>query len=231
MRLFNNCSAIVSSIPTEKFRYFIITCQGTKYVSGHKRVWHKRVWPQTYTFMARHDCDHTIKTCQGTIMSGHKRVWVQTCVGTNVSGYKRVWAQTSGHKRVWAQTCLDTNVWAQSYMFVARHDCDHTIKKCQGPTYMSGHKRVWVQTCVGTNVSGHKREWAKTCGHKRVWAQNVCGHKRGSGLGTNVSGHNRVDSSMFGHKILVSDCYIHVTTNVTHTALSLLPFLYMIIRT
>ena len=120
-----------------------------------------------------------INVCD-TNVSGHKRtrLWpgmivttllkhvrAQSCLDTNVSGYKRVWAQA----------CLDTNVWAQSYMFVARHDCDHTIKTCQGPTYMSGHKRVWVQTCVGTNVSGHKREWAKTCGHKRVWAQTCVG--------------------------------------------------------
>ena len=86
-------------------------CQGTKYVSEHKRV-----WTQTYMFLPRHDCDHTIITCQGTNVSRHKHVWAQSCLGTNVSGHKCVWAQTcvstimSGHKCVWAQSCLGTNV-------------------------------------------------------------------------------------------------------------------------
>ena len=68
------------------------------------------VWTQTYTFLPRHDWDHTIITCQGTNVFGYKHVWAQTSVGTNVSGHKRVWAQTSvgtnvcGHKRVWAQS-------------------------------------------------------------------------------------------------------------------------------
>ena len=35
---------------------------------------HKCVWAQTYTFVLRHDCDHTTITCQGTNVSGHKRV-------------------------------------------------------------------------------------------------------------------------------------------------------------
>ena len=38
MWVFNYCSAIASSIPTGIFRYFIIACQGSKYVSGHKRT-------------------------------------------------------------------------------------------------------------------------------------------------------------------------------------------------
>ena len=92
----NYCSAITSSSPTGIFRNFIITCQGTKYVSGHKLV-----WAQTYTFLAKHYCDHTIITCQGTNVCGHKM-----CLGTNVCGHKRVWAQAcvgtnvSGHERV-----------------------------------------------------------------------------------------------------------------------------------
>ena len=32
------------------------------------------------------------KMCEGTNVSGHKRIWVQTCLGTNVSGHKRIWA-------------------------------------------------------------------------------------------------------------------------------------------
>ena len=92
-------------------------CQGTKYVSGYKRV-----WAQTYTFLPRHDCDHRIITCQGTNVSEHKHVWAQSCVGTNVCGHKRVWAQTclgtnvSGHNRVWAQSCLGTIERAQVCM-------------------------------------------------------------------------------------------------------------------
>ena len=124
--------------------YFVILlCQGTKYVSGHKRV-----WAQTYTFLPRHDCDHTIITCQGTNVSGHKHVWAQTCVGTNVCGHKRVWAQTClgtnvcGHNRVWAQTCLGT--------------------------IMSGHNRVWAQTCLGTIV------WAQVCMGRIVWSPFLC---------------------------------------------------------
>ena len=136
--LFNYCSATTSSIPTGIFRFFIIACQGTIYVSEHNHVW--------------------AQSCLGTIMSGHNRVWAQSCLGTNVSG----------HKRVWAQMCLGTNVhghkclWAQTYMFLPRHDCDHTIIACQG-TNVSGHKHVWAQTCVGTNMSGHKRVRPQTC--------------------------------------------------------------------
>ena len=40
------------------------------------------------------------QSCQGTNVSGHKRVWAQSCLGTNVSG----------HKHVWAQSCVGTNV-------------------------------------------------------------------------------------------------------------------------
>ena len=40
------------------------------------------VWAQTYMFLPRHDCDHTIITCHCTIVSGHKRVWAQSCLGT-----------------------------------------------------------------------------------------------------------------------------------------------------
>ena len=85
------------------------------------------VWAQTFTFLPRRDCDHTIITCQGSNVSGHKHEWAQTCVGTNESGHKRVWAQTcvgtnvSGHNRVgtivWAQVCMGTcglkYVWAR----------------------------------------------------------------------------------------------------------------------
>ena len=38
MWFFNYCSPITSSISTGIFCNFINTCQGTKYVSGHKRV-------------------------------------------------------------------------------------------------------------------------------------------------------------------------------------------------
>ena len=38
MWLFNYCSAINSSVPTGIFRYFILTCLGTIYVSGHKHT-------------------------------------------------------------------------------------------------------------------------------------------------------------------------------------------------
>ena len=69
----------------------------------------------------------------------------------------------SGHKHVWAQT----------YMFLPWHDCDHTIITCQG-TNVSGHKHVWAQSCLGTNVCGHNRVRAQTC------------------LGTIVSRQNRV---------------------------------------
>ena len=102
-------------------------CQGTKYVSGHKRV-----WAQTYMFLLRHDCDHKIITCQA-----QSCVWAQTCVGTIVCGHKHmylVWAQTcvgtimSGHKCVWAQTCLGTNV--------------------------SGYNRVWGTIVSGHNFVG-----------------------------------------------------------------------------
>ena len=62
------CSPITSSIFNGIFRNFIITCQSTKYVSGHKRVW--------------------VQTCLGTIVSGHNRVstivWGQACMCTNV---------------------------------------------------------------------------------------------------------------------------------------------------
>ena len=61
-------------------------------MSGHKIC----VWAQTYTLLPRHDCDHTIITCQSTNVSGHKRVWAQTCLGTIV----------------WAQVCMGTNVWS-----------------------------------------------------------------------------------------------------------------------
>ena len=40
-----------------------------------------------YTFLPRHVCDHTIITCQGTNVFGHKRVWAQACLGINVSGH------------------------------------------------------------------------------------------------------------------------------------------------
>ena len=109
--------------------YSMSACQGTKYVSGHKCV-----WEQTYMFLPRHDCDHTIITCQGTNVSGHKHVWAQSCLDTNVCGHNRVWAQTclgtivSGHNCVWAQSCLGTIV--------------------------SGHNRVWAQSC------GLKYVWA-----------------------------------------------------------------------
>ena len=103
-------------------------CQGTKYVSGHKRV-----CAQTYMFLPRHDCDQTIMTCQGTNVSGHKHVWAQSCLGTNVCGHNRVWAQTclgtivSGHNRVWVSGHIrvGTFVWAQS----------------------CGLKYVWAQSC------------------------------------------------------------------------------------
>ena len=72
-------------------------CQGTKYVSGHKRV-----WAQTYMFLPRHDCDYTIITCQGTNVSGHKHVWAQSCLGTIV----------------WAQVCMCTIVWSPLLLFI-----------------------------------------------------------------------------------------------------------------
>ena len=143
------------------------------------------VWTQTYTFLPRHDCDHTIwvQTCVGTNVCGHNRVWAQTCAGTIVCGHKRVWAQSclgtivSGHNRVWAQLCQGTNV--------------------------SGHNRVWAQSCLGTIVSGHNRVWAQSClgtivsGHNHVWAQSC--------VGTIMCGHNRVGSIMYGPNRVVSD--------------------------
>ena len=99
-------------------------------------------------FLPRHDCDHTIITCQGTNESGHKHVWAQSCLGTNVCGHNRAWAQSClgtnmcGHKRVWAQTCLGTIV--------------------------SGHNRVWAQSCLGTIVTGHNRVGSCMYGHNRV---------------------------------------------------------------
>ena len=63
-----------------------------------------------------------LQTCQGTNMSGHKRVWVQTCLGTNRSGHKCT--NVSGHKRVWAQT-------------VRTQSCGHS----RVGTIMYGHKR------------------------------------------------------------------------------------------
>ena len=86
------------------------------------QVWAQTCLGTTYTFLPRHDCDHTIMICQVTKASGYKRFWAQTCVGANVCGHKRVWAQTClgtnvcVHKRVWAQSC--------------------------GPKYAYGHKRV-----------------------------------------------------------------------------------------
>ena len=136
--LYNYCSVITSSIhifSTGIFRNFIATCQGTKYVSGLKRV-----RAQTYMLLPRHHCDRTIIACQDRNVTGHKRVCSQMCVGTNVCGHKRVFSQMCVgtnmcfHKRVWAQSCVGTN--------------------------MCGPKRVWAQTCVGTNVCGHKHVWA-----------------------------------------------------------------------
>ena len=64
-------------------------CQGTKYV-----------WAETHMFLPRHDCDHTIITYQGTIVSGHKRLWAQSCLGTNVCGHNRVGSSMYGHNCV-----------------------------------------------------------------------------------------------------------------------------------
>ena len=117
--------------------------QGTKNVSGRKRV-----WAQTYMFLPRHDCDHTIITCQGTNVSGHKHVWAQLCLGTNVPLHNRVWAQTClgtivcGHNRVWAQSCLGT--------------------------IASGHNRVWAQSCGHNRV--HTIVWAQVCMGTIVWS-------------------------------------------------------------
>ena len=76
---------MTSSIPTGMLRNFIITCQGTKYVSGTNVSGHKRTRLCPDTFVPRHDCDHAILTCWNTNVSGHKRVWTQF-----VSGHKRV---------------------------------------------------------------------------------------------------------------------------------------------
>ena len=113
------------------------------------------VWAQTYMFLPRHDCDHTIITCQGANVSGHKHVWAKSCLGTNVCG----------HNCVWAQTCVDKIL-------------------CLG-TNMSGHNRVWAHSCLGTIVSGHNRVWAQSClgtivsGHNRVgtivWSPEMSG--------------------------------------------------------
>ena len=155
--LFNYCSAITSSIPTGIFRYFIIAFQGTKYVSGHKRV-----RAQTYTFLPIHVCYHTIITCQGTNVSGHKHV------GTNVSGHKHVWAQTCldtnmcGHKRVWVQTCLGSSVWAQTH-----------VQTCLDTN-------ICVQTCLGSSMYGHKRvvserkASAQATKYFFIWQSFVC---------------------------------------------------------
>ena len=80
-------------------------------MSGHNRVWaqsylgtivsgHNRVWAQMYMFLPRHDCDHMIITCLGTIVSGHNRIWAQSCLGTIVSGHNRVGSSMYGHNRV-----------------------------------------------------------------------------------------------------------------------------------
>ena len=75
-------------------------------MSGHQIC----VWAQTYSFLPRHDCDHTIITCQGTNVIGHKRAWAQMCLGANVCGHKRVWAQSCGLKYIWAQMCYYFNL-------------------------------------------------------------------------------------------------------------------------
>ena len=62
-------------------------------MSGHQIC----VWAQTYTFLPRHDCDHTIITCQGTNVSGHKHVWAQSCL---VTGHNLVGSSMYGHKHV-----------------------------------------------------------------------------------------------------------------------------------
>ena len=62
-------------------------------------------------FLPQHDCDHTIITCQGTNVSGHKCVWEQTCVGTIVCGHRRVGII------VLSQVCIGTNVWSPGIMY------------------------------------------------------------------------------------------------------------------
>ena len=248
------CVGTNVSYVTGHKRVWAQTCVGTN-VSGHNRVGssmcrHKRVGssmcrhkrvisiyvkrvismclgtkPQTCTFLPRHDCDHTVITCQGTNMCGHKYVWAQMCVGTNVCGHKR-------ELRDWAQTCVGTNVSGHNRVgsSMCRHKrvgssmCRHkrvisiyvkrVISMCLGTkpqtcTFLPRHDcDHTVITCQGTNMCGHKCVWAQTCvgtnvsyvtGHKRElrdWAQTC--------VGTNVSGHNRVGSSMCRHKRVIS---------------------------
>ena len=119
-----NISLFYYSMSWHQICVWAQTCLDTKYVSGHRRV-----WAQTYTFLPRHDCDHTIITCQGTNVSRHKHVWAQTCLGTNVSAHKCVWAQTwvgtnvSGHNRVGSSmyghkrvVCLLHLLWSKEYI-------------------------------------------------------------------------------------------------------------------
>ena len=86
---------------------FILAYQGTKYVSGHKRVSaktcrgtnvHVGMQGINVHVCALHDCNHTIIACQGTNVSVRKRVWEQTCLGTNVSWPNRVGLSMYGHK-------------------------------------------------------------------------------------------------------------------------------------
>ena len=83
-------------MPGLKICVWAQTCLGTNvHVCAQTHLW----------FVPRHDCDHTIITCQVTNMSGHKRVWAQTCMGTNVSGHKRV--------------CMGTFIWMIMYVWFA----------------------------------------------------------------------------------------------------------------
>ena len=104
-------------------------------MSGHKRV---RLCPDT--FVPRQDCDHMIITCQGTNLSGHKRVLAQscghsrvgtTCMGTSMSGLKHVWAQTCG-LRVWDMLQMRKKVQSNiaNYQFFPMTTDDLFDKSC-----------------------------------------------------------------------------------------------------
>ena len=120
-----------------------------------------------------------------------------------------------GTKYVSGHNC----VWAQTYMFLPRHDWDHTIITCQD-TNVPGHKHVWAQSCLGTIVPGHNRAWAQSClgtivsGHNRVWAQSC--------LGTIVSGHKYVWAQSCG--LRSQDQKHQTSTNLIHSWNSIFRF-------
>ena len=126
-------------------------------------------WAQTYMFLPRYDCDHTIITCQGTNVSGHKCFWAQTCLGTNMSGHKR--HNVFGHNRVgiivWAQVCMGTNVWSPFWMrFTYRRELRRT--NCLNELRIAfAHTRTVRLRIIG--------DWWKNKELVRVWMNYLLG--------------------------------------------------------